>query len=317
MNFNVSASTLQSNLQSLGDIGLGNVNVVYDPNNGPGYRITFVGSMATATEANSLATTPTGAPLRMAFVYFPNGAIQPNWWPKGEGKDFELARTMEPLEKVKQQLQILGGMDHVNATPGPDGAGDHARASGTFLTGVRVKKTAGADIRVGVSVDQIAAEKLGNFTRLPSLELSGDKARPSGNCDSGYSCAYQFNLSWKTDSTPMPPEVDPRVVFERLFCNELPGESDANRAARLRDRKSILDFVADDARRLKQQLGYTDRRKMDEYLTAVRDVEMRIQHAERFPAVAPDFTKPEGIPKDREQHIHLMLDLLAQRIHVL
>ena len=160
-------------------------------------------------------------------------------------------------------------------------------------------------------MDQIAADRVGKFTRLPSLELSGDKARPSGNCDSGYSCAYQFNLSWKTASTPMPPEVNPRVVFERLFCNEIPGESESSRLARLHNRTSILDFVADDARRLKRNLGYTDRRKLDEYLTAVREIESRIAHAEQFPAVTPDFAKPEGIPKDREQHMHLMLDLLT------
>jgi len=270
-------------------------------------------AMQPALKALAAIESPSGRtfPKRMAFLYIPNGANMADWTPKEEGTDFEWPYILQPLESFKSDLQILTGLAHDKARPHGDGAGDHARASASFLTGCQARKTAGADIKAGVSVDQIAAEKLGNFTRLPSLELSGDKARPSGNCDSGYSCAYQFNLSWKTDSTPMPPEVDPRVVFERLFCNELPGESDANRAARLRDRKSILDFVGEDARRLKQQLGYTDRRKLDEYLSAVRDVEMRIQHAERFPAVAPDFAKPEGIPKDREQHIHLMLDLLA------
>ena len=140
------------------------------------------------------ATATTGAPTRMAFVYFPNGAHQANWWPTGEEKDFVLGKTMQPLEKVKHRLQVLGGLDHKNATPGPDGAGDHARASGTFLTGVRVKKTAGADIHAGVSVDQLAAQQVGHLTRFPSLELTCDSVRKSGNCDSGYSCAYQFNL---------------------------------------------------------------------------------------------------------------------------
>src|SRR5688500_20188223 len=121
----------------------------------------------------------------MAFVYFPNGAHQANWWPKGEGKDFELAATMQPLAGLKQRLQVLGGLDHVNATPGPDGAGDHARASGTFLTGVRVKKTAGSDIRAGVPIDQVAAEPIGHLTRLPSLELTRHALRKAGNCDSG------------------------------------------------------------------------------------------------------------------------------------
>src|SRR5437016_1774214 len=263
---------------------------------GMGATIALPALEAMAPSLKALAALESGGeavfPKRMAFLYLPNGANMVDWTPKETGADFEWPFILEPLKPFQGDLQILTGLAHDKARPHGDGPGDHARASASFLTGCQARKTAGADIKAGVSVDQIAAEKLGRFTRLPSLELSGDKARPSGDCDSGYSCAYQFNLSWKTDSTPMPPEVDPRVVFERLFCNELPGESDANRAARLRDRKSILDFVADDARRLKQQLGYTDRRKMDEYLTAVRDVEMRIQHAERFPAVAPDFTKP-------------------------
>src|SRR2546422_2452482 len=250
-------------------------------------------------------------PKRMAFLYIPNGANMADWTPKEEGTDFDWPYILQPLKSFQSDLQILTGLAHDKARPHGDGPGDHARASASFLTGCQARKTAGADIKVGVSVDQIAAEKIGRFTRLPSLELSGDKVRASGNCDSGYSCAYQYNLSWKTDSTPMPPEIDPRVVFERLFCSEVPGESEANRAARLHQRKSILDFVADDARRLKQNLGYTDRRKLDEYLTAVREVEIRIEHAERFPAIIPDVARPEGIPNDREQHIHLMLDLLA------
>jgi hypothetical protein len=135
---------------------------------------------AEALAGSNFAKTAAGAPLRMAFVYFPNGAIQPNWWPKGEGKDFELGRTMEPLAPVKHELQVLGGMDHVNATPGPDGAGDHARASGTFLTGVRVKKTAGSDIQAGISIDQVVANQIGHVTRFPSLELTCDAVRRSG-----------------------------------------------------------------------------------------------------------------------------------------
>ncbi|PYI87422.1 MAG: hypothetical protein DME26_06200, partial [Verrucomicrobia bacterium] len=148
---------------------------------------------AETIRAGKLAATAAGAPLRMVFAYVPNGVIQPTWWPTGEGKDFELNRTMEPLANVKHQLQVLAGMDHVNATAGPDGAGDHARASGTFLTGVRVKKTAGADIHAGISIDQVVAEQVGHLTRFPSLELSCDAVRKSGNCDSGYSCAYQYN----------------------------------------------------------------------------------------------------------------------------
>jgi hypothetical protein len=270
-------------------------------------------AMAPSLKALAALESPAGTkiPKRMAFFYIPNGANMADWTPKEVGTEFEWPYILEPLKSFQKDLQILTGLAHDKARPHGDGAGDHARASASFLTGCQARKTAGANIKAGVSVDQIAAEKIGQFTRLPSLELSGDKARVSGNCDSGYSCAYQYNLSWRTESTPMPPEVDPRVVFERLFCNEVPGESDARRSVRLQHRKSILDFVAEDARRLRHQLGYTDRRKVDEYLTAVREVELRIEHAERFPAVTPDLPKPGGIPKDREQHMRLMLDLLA------
>ncbi len=253
----------------------------------------------------------TGFPRRMAFLYIPNGANMADWTPKQVGTDFELPYILEPLQSFRNEMQVLSGLAHDKARPHGDGPGDHARASASFLTGCQARKTAGADIKVGVSVDQIAAEKLGRLTRLPSLELSGDKARTTGDCDSGYSCAYQFNLAWKTESTPMPPEVNPRVVFERLFCSDVPGESEAQRSARLRRRKSILDFVADDARRLKRNLGYTDRRKLDEYLAAIREVESRIEHSENFPPVTPDYPKPEGKPSDREEHMRLMFDLLA------
>ncbi len=153
--------------------------------------------------AGAVAITPTGAPLRMAFVYVPNGVHQGHWWPKVEGKEFELNRTLQPLVKVKSQVQVLGGLDQVNAYAGKDGPGDHARASGTFLTGVRVKKTAGADIHAGISVDQVAAQHIGHLTRFPSLELTCDGVRKSGNCDSGYSCAYQFNLAWRSPTMPL------------------------------------------------------------------------------------------------------------------
>src|SRR2546428_2392290 len=213
---------------------------------------------ADANTAGQLGTTATGAPLRMAFVYFPNGAHQGYWWPTGEGKDFELNRTLQPLEKVKHKLQVISGLDHLNATPGPDGPGDHARANGTFLTGVRVKKTAGGDIRAGVSIDQVAAQHLGHLTRYSSLELSCDAVRKSGNCDSGYSCAYQFNLAWRSPNTPVAPEPNPRLLFERLFGAGAPGERAASLKRRQEQQRSILDFVLDDARSLQRQLAARD-----------------------------------------------------------
>src|SRR5204863_1708741 len=223
-------------------------------------------------------------PLRMGFIYFPNGAHQLNWWPTGQEKAFQLAKTMLPLEPVKDHLQILGGLDHKEAAPGPDGAGDHARASGTFLTGVRVKKTAGADIHAGISIDQVVANQVGHLTRFPSLELTCDAVRKSGNCDSGYSCAYQYNLAWRSPTQPVAPEPNPRLLFERLFGAGAPGERKESLSRRQQQQRSILDFVLDDARELQRQLTSRDKQKLDEYLGSVREIEQRIEGAERFGA---------------------------------
>jgi hypothetical protein len=268
-------------------------------------------SLAAEANAAKLATTATGAPLRTAFVYFPNGAIQPNWWPKGEGKEFELARTMEPLAKVKYQLQILGGMDHVHATPGPDGAGDHARASGTFLTGVRVKKTAGADIHAGISIDQVMANQIGHLTRFPSLELTCDAVRKSGNCDSGYSCAYQYNLAWRSPTQPIAPEPNPRLLFERLFGAGSHGERAKGLALRQQQQRSILDFVLDDARSLQRQMTARDKDKLEEYLASVREIEKRIEKSERFgTSPDPNVDTPAGIPAEFDEYIQVMFDMM-------
>jgi hypothetical protein len=262
--------------------------------------------------ANPLGVTPTGAPLRMAFVYFPNGAHQGNWWPGGEGADFTLGKTMEPLAGLRSSIQVLGGLDHKNATAGNDGAGDHARANATFLTGARARKTDSTDIQVGISVDQVAAQRMGHLTRFPSLELSCDAIRKSGRCDSGYSCAYQYNLSWASPTTPMAPESNPRLVFERLFGAGAPGERQKNFQARQATQKSLLDFVIDDAKTLQRQLGRTDQHKLDEYLTGVREIEQRIQRAESFgPLADPHADTPAGIPPDYGEHMDLMYDLLA------
>jgi hypothetical protein len=259
----------------------------------------------------ALATTPSGAPLRMAFVYFPNGAIQPNWWPTGEGRDFQFARTMQPLEKLRHEIQVMGGLDHLNATPGPDGAGDHARASGTFLTGVRVRKTAGSDILAGVSIDQLVARQVGHLTRFSSLELTCDAVRKSGNCDSGYSCAYQYNLGWSSPTTPVAPEPNPRLVFERLFGAGAPGERAQSLALRREQQRSILDFVLDDAKALQKQLTQRDRDKLDQYLTNMRDIEQRIERAERFPETPdPSRPTPDGIPASYQEHVAIMFDMM-------
>jgi hypothetical protein len=271
-----------------------------------------IAALAAEAGAAKLATTASGAPMRMAFVYFPNGAIQPSWWPKGEGKDFELARTMQPLAGVKHQLQVLGGLDHVNATPGPDGAGDHARASGTFLTGVRVKKTAGADIHAGVSIDQVVANQIGHLTRFPSLELTCDAVRKSGNCDSGYSCAYQYNLAWRSPTQPIAPEPNPRLLFERLFGAGAHGERAKGLALRQQQQRSILDFVLDDARSLQRDMTARDKDKLEEYLVSVREIEKRIEKSERFGAAPdPSADTPAGIPAKFDEYIDVMFDMMV------
>jgi hypothetical protein len=266
---------------------------------------------AAAGTEGSLATTATGAPLRTAFVYFPNGAIPAAWWPTQEGGDFNLSRTLKPLASAQKEIQVIGGLDHLNATAGADGGGDHARANGTFLTGVRVKKSA-TDIHAGISIDQAIARQVGHLTRFPSLELTCDNGHNAGNCDSGYSCAYLYNLAWSSPTTPMTPEGNPRQVFERLFGAGAPGERVDNARRRRQEQRSILDFVMQDARSMQQRLGARDQEKLDQYLTGIRELETRIQKAEQFgdlkdPLVA---TPPAGIPADYGQHIQLMYDVM-------
>ncbi|HEY3757488.1 MAG TPA: DUF1552 domain-containing protein [Opitutaceae bacterium] len=260
-----------------------------------------------------LATTPTGAPLRTAFVFFPNGAIPKHWWPTGGAlspADFAFGATLSPLEPVRQHIQVLGGLAHRNAIGGVDGGGDHARGNGVFLTGVRLNKSA-TDIRAGISIDQVIANHVGHVTRFPSLELSCDATRKSADCDSGYSCAYQYNVSWQSPTTPMPSESNPRLAFERLFGPGPHGERVRNAQRRLEARKSILDYVMGDVKVMQQQLARRDQDKLDQYLTGIRDVEKRIEQAERFgPGVDPASPTPEGIPARESEYVTLMYDIL-------
>ena len=263
-----------------------------------------------AEQAASLAVTASGAPLRTAFVYFPNGSIPTSWWPSQAGTDFTLTGTLEPLQKLSNQLQVLGGLDQVNAEPGKDGAGDHARANSVFLTGVRLRKSS-TEVHAGISIDQEIANQVGASTMLPSLELSSDTDRPSGNCDSGYACAYQHNVSWKTATTPMPPERNPRLVFERLFGAGSPGERAANLARRRTGQRSILDFVMEDARQMEGRLASQDRDKLDQYLTGVREIEERLQRAERFAnAKDPGVEAPIGITQDHAEYVGITFDMM-------
>ncbi len=269
-------------------------------------------SISAAVQTSAKAVTKTGAPLRMAYLYIPNGVNLKYWTPIGTGTDYKLNRTMEPLAPFKQHFQVYSDLEHKHGWAGPDGAGDHARANATILTGVRPRKTAGADIRLGISVDQVAANAIGDETRFASLELSTDGARKSGGCDSGYSCAYQFNLAWRSETTPMAPEHNPRLVFERLFGAGNGEERKRNYQSRVAQKRSILDFVLADARTLHGQLGLNDQQKLDEYLTGVREIERRIQKTEHFGAISDIKMKtPAGIPSNHQEHIRLMIDLMV------
>jgi hypothetical protein len=243
-----------------------------------------------------------GPPLRMAFVYVPNGIHMQNWTPKELGADHGLSPLLESLSAYKQDFSILSGLACDKARPNGDGPGDHARAMSAFLTCSQPKKTYGADIRVGISVDQVAARQLGQHTKLPSLEIGCDRGGNAGNCDSGYSCAYSNNLSWRSDSLPMPKEVDPRQVFQRLFGKPKNGD----------DRLSVLDNVQEDAKQLQQSLGGADRRKMDEYLTSLREIEGRIARTKKEAETRKTpVEEPSGIPREYSDHIKALADLMV------
>jgi len=248
-------------------------------------------------------------PVRLSFAYVPNGIIMPDWKPAEEGSAYTFTRILKPLEPLREDVLVLSGLAHNNANELGDGPGDHARAAACFLTGVHPKKTAGADIRNGVSTDQIVAQALAAETRLPSLELGCEESRTVGNCDSGYSCAYTNSISWRSETTPMPPETNPRLAFERLF-GDADNADPAARAQRARERTSILDVVAARSRELMGQLGPADRRKLDEYQYAVREIERQIQRAETDTRqVAPPIERPSGIPETFAEYLKLMYEL--------
>lgn len=265
-----------------------------------------------ALAAPAAGAAPT-APRRLAFVYVPNGIHMPDWTPTSTAADFKLPYLLEPLAPVRDRLLVLSGLAHDKARSNGDGAGDHARAAAVFLTGCQPRKTSGANIKAGVSVDQIAAARLGEATRLASLELGCDESAGAGNCDSGYSCAYNSNISWKTESMPMAKETDPRLVFERLFGSGRDRDEAQAQAERQARRRSVLDYVRADAERLERSLAGTDRHKLDEYLTNVRELERRLERVEteRAAALPPGFTPPDEIPEHVGEHIRLMYDLMA------
>ncbi|MGB0355313.1 MAG: DUF1552 domain-containing protein [Opitutales bacterium] len=252
-----------------------------------------------------------GIPLRMGFTYIPNGVIMDEWRPLETGPLKSLPNSLQPLQNHTADFQVISGLNHTKAYANGDGGGDHARANATFLTGCQARKTAGKDIKVGVSVDQIAADAIGDKTKLRSLELSCDGVRRSGKCDSGYSCAYQYNLSWKTESMPMVPESNPRLVFERLFGN---ASSPTDRKGQLKRRalnKSILDFALQGASNFNKRLGKLDQEKLSEYFTSVRELEKRIEREEKNWEKLPDLKSPVGIPENYRAHLRLMFDMMV------
>lgn len=261
-------------------------------------------AFATAAESTS--------PTRLGVVYVPNGIIMNEWTPATEGAGYAMTRTLEPLAPFRDKMLVLSGLvDKTALALAGEGAGDHARAAATFLSGVHPKKTEGAGIQAGVTVDQFVAKELGKDTQLTSLELALDSTEVVGSCDGGYSCAYTNTLSWRGPTSPMPMENKPRAVFERLF-----GDSDSTnpqeRLARMQRDRSVLDFVTEEVSRMAKGLGPNDRAKLSEYLESIREVERRIQKAEEQASrELPSLERPEGVPATFTEHAKLMSDLYA------
>ncbi|HND51169.1 MAG TPA: DUF1552 domain-containing protein [Pirellulaceae bacterium] len=254
------------------------------------------------------STSARKAPNRLAFIYVPNGKNMADWTPTTEGSDFELPAILKPLESLRADFNVLTGLTADKARPHGDGGGDHARALAAFLTGAQPRKTDGTDIRAGISVDQVAASRIGDQTRLASLEIGCEAGGMAGNCDSGYSCVYSNTMSWRSATQPLPKEVNPKLVFERMFATV----PDAQRVQRDKVRRSVLDLVRDDASDLQGKISVSDQRKLDEYFTSIRDIEQRIERAAKLPEVkTPDYAKPSGPPPSYEEHIRLMCDLMV------
>jgi len=274
---------------------------------GTAVALPFMDAMVPATAAAARGVKP---PVRMAFVYVPNGIIMEGWNPDYEGALGALPRVLKPMEPFRQDILQLGNLTHNAGRALLDGAGDHGRCCASYLTGVHPRKSV-TDIKAGISFDQIVAGQVGKQTRFPSLELGMEDARQAGDCDSGYSCAYTNNLAWKSETQPLPPILDPRALFERLFGNGRALTPEA-RARQNLYRRSILDFVTDDTRKLEGSLGPADRRKLDEYLASIREIERQIEKAERDNSqIEPHMEKPYGIPADFAEHFRLMSDMMT------
>jgi len=254
-------------------------------------------------------------PVRMAFLHVPNGKIMEKWTPKEFGKDYKISQTLKPLESLKKYFQVISGLQHKNGFANGDGAGDHARAQGSFLTGVQILKSA-KKARNGISVDQVAAKYLGNKTYLPSLELSSQRGRLSGSCDSGYSCLYQFNLSWANEVQPMVPESSSEQAFNRLFTI-WDGKSKSKQHQILaQNEKSILDFVGESAKDLQRKLGKEDTHKLDQYFSSLRETEKRIQKEK--PKIHPKLLKHDFSeqPENFKAKVETLMDIMVLAFEV-
>jgi hypothetical protein len=271
---------------------------------GSAIALPFLDAMCPALAAP--ARTRTNTPPRIAVIYVPNGIVMNQWKPMEVGADFQFTRILKPLEPFRQDITLLSGL--ANQAANQAKGGGHAKATGSFLSGAQPKYTAGADVRAGTTFDQIAARHFSKDTRVPSLQLGCEDARMVGNCDTGSSCAYTNTLSWKDPDTPLTVEVDPRSVFERLFGTFDPSLAPEVRERRILYRRSILDQTRDSTQKLVSSLGSPDRRKMDEYLTSIREVETQITSAEKD-EIRPSIEKPAGIPLKYSDYVGLMFDL--------
>ena len=249
------------------------------------------------------------APNRMAFVYVPNGKDMKSWTPKETGEKFALPEILQPLAAHQKDLVVISGLTADKARPHGDGGGDHARAMSAFLTGAQPRKTDGADIHCGTSVDQLAASRISGQTHLDSLEIGCEEGNMAGGCDSGYSCVYSSTVSWRSATQPIPKETNPKLVFERLFGNQ----DTVERARRAAARKSVLDYISDDAKSFNARLGRADQQKMDEYFSSIRDIEQRIARNAALAPIRPpaNFPIPQGKPGNYEEHIRIMCDLMV------
>ncbi len=260
--------------------------------------------------AFAASTVPGGRPVRAAWFYVPNGIDMRHWTPVEEGPLGALPGILAPLDPVKNDVLVLSNLTANWGRPLQVGAGDHGRAAAAYMSGMEVYRTAGADLKLGVSGDQVIANAIGGQTRLPSLEIGMEEARMAGNCDNGYSCAYAYNMAWKTETQPLPPISNPRNLFERLFGTDVV-EPPAQHAKRLAMRRSILDGVMEDTSRLQRAVGPTDRRKLDEYLTSVREIEQQVARSEKDGLVIDTgMEKPYGVPPEFPDYFRLMTDIM-------